>query len=458
MKNALLIVDDDSTVRRMLAKALKAEFGLQTHEAEHGKDALGILSKANDIKLIFLDLNMPVLDGHETLEHLMRDYKHIPVIVLTGSQDVGDAIAVMKKGAHDYLPKPIRHERLIVAARNALKISLMSQEITRLKRRQSDGVQFSDLIGFDTGLSDSVALGMRAASNDLPVLIMGDTGTGKEMFARAIHGESERADQPFIAVNCGAIPEKLVESTLFGHEKGAFSGAVSKAAGKFQEANRGTLFLDEIGELPLDAQVKLLRALQQKEIEPVGAGASVNVDVRVISATNRTLSDEVREGRFREDLFFRLNVLQIILPALNARTQDIEKLSAYFIELFCSSHAALPKALDPEALKRLQNYNWPGNVRELENVVNRTMALCDGDIIHAQDIMFSNPEGEARDLPDFCLKVLDAQGEFKCLKTIEQEVVAHALTFHKDNVTQAAKALGIAKSTLYAKMHTADTP
>ncbi|MDB2683206.1 sigma-54 dependent transcriptional regulator, partial [Alphaproteobacteria bacterium] len=405
------------------------------------------------IKLIIMDLDMPVMDGRETLSHIARDYPNVPVIVLTGSKNMNDAVDVMKNGAFDFLFKPLEQERLLVSARNGLKMSLMSQEINRLKRKTDGALTFSDLIGHAKGLATSITIGTKAATNTLPVLIAGETGTGKEMFAQAVHGESERATNPFVAVNCGALPEKLVESTLFGHEKGAFTGAVDKALGKFQEASGGSLFLDEIGELPLEAQVKLLRALQQKEVEPVGAAKAVKVDVRVISATNRDLAQEVKEGRFREDLYFRLNVLQIKLPALRERPEDIEDIANYFIDMFCASHQSTPKTLCDDALMKLKSYSWPGNVRELENMMNRSMALCDHDKIQSEDLFFESSASHQTpsDIQGIIRTILQ-DGRFKSFKELEQEIVAQALDHHDHNISKTARVLGIAKSTLYAKM------
>lgn len=453
MKKTVLIIDDDRTERRMISRILSTQLELAPIESENGQEALKILSDHPHIKLIILDLDMPVMDGREALSHLARDFPNIPVIVLTGSKKTDDAVDAMKSGALDFLSKPLEEERLTVSARNGLKMSLMSQEISRLKRRADDVLTFSDLIGYDTGLTDSVQMAQKAASSHIPILITGETGTGKEMFARAIHGESERAGQPFIAINCGAIPEKLVESTLFGHEKGAFTGAVNKALGKFQEANGGTLFLDEIGELPLDAQVRLLRVLQQKEVEPVGASKTVKVDVRVISATNRDLAQEVKEGRFREDLYFRLNILQIKLPALRERASDIESLSDYFIDLFCISHQESPKTISKPALERLQNYYWPGNVRELENMINRAMVLCDGSAIGEDDLIFEGQEApQSSTVLTGTIQTIHDNGHFKSFKELEQEIVTQALEHHNGNISKTARVLGIAKSTLYAKI------
>jgi len=398
------------------------------------------------------------MDGFSALLHLQKTHPNIPVIILTGDVDSNSAAKAMQAGAIDFLKKPIESARLHVSVRNALKMSLMRKEIKRLKSAEDGAAKFDDLIGHREGLKHSVDIGRKAAACSLPVIITGETGTGKEIFSRAIHGESDRAEHPFIAVNCGAIPENLVESTLFGHEKGSFTGAINKALGKFQEAEGGTIFLDEVGELPPEAQVKLLRVLQESEVEPVGAAKSVSVNVRVLSATNRDLKVEVQEGRFREDLYFRLNVLHIDLPPLRERPDDVLFLSQYFVSKFCKSHNTEEKKISPAAFERLEHHLWPGNVRELENTVNRAMALCDDNHLDAHHFSFFSSHdrafGAGRDIASnqHSLNVLQEDGSFKNFKTLEHEILSKAVAHHGGNMTQTAKVLGIAKSTLYKKL------
>ena len=455
MSNAVLIVDDDRTERRLIGLTLRNTVELVIREAENGKEALRALERDKEqaIKLIILDLDMPVMGGMETLEVIAQDYPHVPVIILTSSASPENTVQAMKLGATDFLAKPVENARLDVSVRNALKLSLMSKELSRLKRQVDDSMYFSDLIGAEGGLADNIKTGKKAAACELPVLITGETGTGKEMFARAVHGESNRKGQPFIAVNCGAIPENLVESILFGHEKGAFTGALQKAVGKFQEANGGTIFLDEIGDLPLDAQVKLLRALQQKEVEPVGASRPVPVDVRVVSATHRDLAKDVRQGRFREDLYFRLNVLHIDLPPLRARKDDIQPMTEYFMEQYCANNRVLPKDITEDGMKKLRHHVWPGNVRELENVINRAMALCDDKKLDADHFSFNDMVAEKVAIQDEdVINPMNPDGSFKTLQELEQEIVSIALAHHDNNITKTARILGIAKSTLYSKI------
>ncbi len=454
MKNMALIVDDDRTERRLVRTALKSEINLDSMETENGQEALDRLHEHRACKLIILDLDMPVLSGHETLQNIMQRYPHIPVIVLTGSKSMDDAVQALKNGAFDFLTKPVNLDRLRVSVRNALRLSTVSQELSSLKRQTKGNFTFSSLVGFNGGLSKSVRLAQKAAACNLPFLILGETGTGKELFARATHGESNRFDKPFIAVNCGAIPEKLVESTLFGHEKGAFTGAIEKSLGKFREADGGTLFLDEVGELPLEAQVKLLRVLQQKEIEPVGAGKSLPVDVRIISATNRDLANDVREGRFREDLYFRLNVLQVVLPPLRERREDIEQLVEHFKHNFSAANHGLHKNFSGDALRVLKDSDWAGNIRELEAIVNRSLAMSDTKIIEAGDLLFNplNTSTSTHSMPASLIDTLNDHGDFKSFKELEGEIIQKALAHYNHNISKTARSIGIAKSTLYTKM------
>lgn len=452
MSTDVLIIDDDRTEQRLVRVVLSENLQLGAVCTDNGREALKVLKRRGDIALVIVDLDMPVMSGHDVLEELRKHYRHIPAIVLTGSRDLQDAVRAMKNGACDFLAKPVNRNSLIIAVRNALKLSVAANAVGSGEVSGCSG--FSDLLGHDGGLEPCVGLGKKAAAAHFSILIQGETGTGKEMFARAIHGESQRASKPFIAVNCGAIPEKLIESTLFGHEKGAFTGAINKTIGKFREAHGGTLFLDEIGELPPEAQVKMLRALQQQEIEPVGAAKPVQVDVRIISATHCRLEEEIAHKRFREDLYFRLNVLQIFLPPLRMRIGDIVGLAQHFAGKAAKDHSCALKTLSDEAVSLLKGHYWPGNVRELENVIYRAVALSDGDVIKARDIVFADYSVEHSDHhADGMLHVsiFDKDGALRPLKDIESDAIQKALKHCNQNMTQTARALGIAKSTLYAK-------
>lgn len=460
MSRKVLIVEDDRSQRRMVSMLVHKKLGLGAVEADGGPTALSILrgGARSDICLAIIDFNMPEMNGIELLGFIKQQYPNLPVIMLTGSKDVDIAVKAMKLGASDFLNKPIDPERFQISVHNALKIGVLEKEVTRLKHKDENTFLFEDLIGYDSGLLNVVNVGRKAACADIPVLLTGETGVGKEVFARAIHGESARIGNPFVAINCGALPENLVESTLFGHEKGAFTGAVSKLPGRFREAEGGTIFLDEIGELPLNAQVKLLRVLQEKEIHPVGAGKTIPINVRIISATNRDLEIEVAEGRFREDLYFRLNVLPIHIPALRQRKQDTPTLINHFIERFSASEGRSLKELTPAAEDALSSWDWAGNVRELENTIHRAMILCESDILDVDDFTslpttgFSSANESADFSEENTLRMLGPNGILKTMNQIEQDTIQFALRHHDNNVTQASRALNMAKSTFYRKL------
>lgn len=467
MTQPILIVEDDRVQREMLKTFLSRKFGFESCTAKNGREALDVLEGdgGSSIKLVILDLMMPVMGGMETLEILQQKYPSLPVIILTGSDDVSDAVKALKLGATDFLLKPFEPERIAITVKNALKLSILSKEVTRLKNEKEGTLRFDSLIGHDSGLLSAVNIGRKAAASDIAVLITGETGTGKEVFARAVHGESARAGKPFIAVNCGAIPSQLVESTLFGHEKGSFTGATEKVLGKFREAQGGTIFLDEVGELPLEAQVKLLRVLQQKEVEPVGAGKPELIDVRVISATNRDLQALVDSGKFRDDLFYRLNVLSLNMPPLRERPQDILPLAHHFIQRYCIRDGGIPIPISVAMEEHMVSMDWPGNIRELENMINRAMVITDDTVLCVKDLL-PNPE---RILPHSALygipetramhnarghriSVILDSGDIKTIDEIESEAIEIVLQYHKNNVTQAAKSLGMARSTFYKKI------
>ena len=324
MAKTVLVIDDDPTQRRLVQAAVeKAGFACRT--APDGETGFTTATEAG-ADVILLDLTMPGLSGIETLERLAERIPDVPVVMLTATSGIDTIVTAMRAGAVDFIVKPANPERVLVSIRNALKMSSLTGEVKRLTRKADGGMSFEDMIAAAPAMRQVVRLGQRAASSDIPVLILGESGVGKEVIARCIQGASDRAGKPFVTVNCGAIPENLVESILFGHEKGAFTGAVSKSLGKFVEADGGTLFLDEIGELPLDMQVKLLRALQEGEVDAVGSRRPTKVDVRIVSATNRDLAEQVKAGNFREDLYYRLNVFPVDVPSLSQRREDIPAL------------------------------------------------------------------------------------------------------------------------------------
>lgn len=457
MRETILIAEDEPVQRRTLETVLIKKLGYDVIAVENGKQAIERIeaSSVGAIAAAIFDISMPVMDGLEALKWARKFRPDIPVIMLTAHDYTAIAVTAIKEGAYDFAVKPLDPDHIEVMLKNAIRTSQLAQEVARLKRDKEGALLFADLVGHKGGLAAAVAYGSRAAASDVPVLISGETGVGKELFARAIHGESRRVGAPFVAINCGAIPANLVESILFGHEKGAFTGAVARTLGKFREADGGTIFLDEVGELPLEAQVKLLRVLQQKEVEPVGATKSVKVNVRVISATNRDLKTEVKAGRFREDLYFRLNVLPINVPALKERTEDIIPLADYFIHRFANMEMLEQKQFDADAKEYLVTHHWKGNVRELENLIHRALVLCEGKTITRAELAFIHDSGEISVIPSatntpFSLK--HSNGNFKTMTQIEAEAMQAALDYYEQNVTKAADALGIAKSTFYRKL------
>ncbi len=457
----ILIAEDDPVQGRIISTLLTKKLGYDAVVTSNGMEAARRVKDSNigEISAVLLDVQMPIMDGFECLKTIRQYRPDLPILMITGSDDISLAVRAIKEGANDFIVKPIEPAQLDVALKNAIKIANLSKELAKLKRDKVGSLIFSDLVGYNSGLSAAVAYGQKAAASDVPVLILGETGVGKELFARAIHGESKRADAPFIAINCGAIPENLVESILFGHEKGAFTGAINRTIGKFREADGGTIFLDEIGELPLEAQVKLLRVLQQKEVEPVGAEKPVKVNVRIISATNRYLSDEVTNGKFREDLYFRLNVLPIIVPALRDRKEDIIPLAEHFIARLSAMDNLSAKTLSKDAKEYLVNSAWTGNVRELENLLHRALILSDSEYIDSAtlaniQLSSSNTEKieERRATPPLHINLRLPDGSFKNIVDIEVEAMSAVLAHFEGNITKAADVLNIAKSTFYRKM------
>ena len=384
MSKRVLVVDDDPAQRRILEEMIK-RLGYDARTAQGGEHALQILEGAEgpSISLVLLDLVMPGTDGMTVLERLGSKPGTPPIIVQTANGSIDAAIGAMRAGAADFVIKPASQERLDVSIKSALKIEALQGEITRIKKKVEGTLTFADLVMRGDAMHRVIALGRRAAASNIPVLIEGESGVGKELIARAVQGESERVGRPFITVNCGAIPENLVESILFGHEKGSFTGAVDKRIGKFQEADGGTLFLDEVGELPLDAQVKLLRALQEGEIDPVGSKKSVKVNFRLISATNRDMIQLVKEGKFREDLYYRLNVFPIMVPPLRERIGDVPELARYFLARFAAEEGkrvtSITHRRDGHARQlRLAGQRPPARERRVPRGRPRRQARADG--------------------------------------------------------------------------------
>src|SRR3954447_24615274 len=380
MAVTILIADDDAVQRRLVDNMVQ-RCGYETLVVDSGDAALAIIT-APDVGPavgILLDLVMPGLDGMGVLAKIREAGLNIPVIVQTAHGGIDNVVSAMRAGAHDFVVKPVGVERLQVSLRNALNASALKGELQRIRHAREGRLSFADIITRSEAMAGVLRTAQKAAGSTIPVLIEGESGVGKELFARAIHGTGERAAKPFVAVNCGAIPDNLVESILFGHEKGAFTGATERHMGKFVEASGGTLFLDEVGELPRAAQVKLLRALQEGTVEAVGGRKPVKVDVRIISATNRNLIDDVKSGRFREDLFYRLHVFPIAVPPLRSRREDIPYLLRHFLARFCAEENRSIAAISGEAMAHLAQLDWPGNIRQLENAVYRAVVMSESD-------------------------------------------------------------------------------
>ena len=441
---AILIVDDEKNYPPILSAILKEE-GFETLTAFSGKEALEIL-KDSDVDLVLTDMKMPFMDGIELLERIKDKDPDLPVIMMTAHGTVEKAVEAMQKGAYNYIMKPFDNERLIIYVNKATAMYRVIKENRQLRSVVESKYSFGNIIGKSKNMRDLYEMIQKVAPATATVLIEGESGTGKELVAKSIHFNGSRRDKPFIAVSCSALAESLLESELFGHEKGAFTGAVSMKKGRFELADGGTLFLDEIGELSQDLQVKLLRVLQGKVFERVGGVRQISVDVRFITATNKRLKNEVAERRFREDLYFRLNVVHIVLPLLRHRQEDIRLLVDHFIKKYISERLInIPiTGLDPEVERLFYNYSWPGNVRELENVIERAMVLCPGEKIKVSDL----PN-------DFKFNVYDAQQLngipenaklYETLYTIEKKMIERALRLTNNVHSEAAELLGVGKS------------
>lgn len=452
----LLIVDDDKIQRLICTRALSQNQNYTLEEAGDGAEALKRLMDPGKplVDLVLLDHFMPNMDGLTALKHIRESYPSLPVIIVTANNELDEAVEFMRCGATDFITKPFNTQRLRLSVEQHITMRSLASEVARLTRREKGCGQFSDLIGAESGLASCITMGRKAAASDISLLITGESGTGKELFARAIHGESQRSGRPFVAINCGAIPENLVESTLFGHEKGSFTGAIAREIGKFREAEGGTLLLDEVGELKPDMQTKLLRVLQQKEVQPVGAGKAVPINVRIISATHRNLKDDVSAGRFREDLYYRLNVLPIHMPALADRRADIPALAEHLLGRICISENRPLIFIDKTGMDWLRQQSWKGNVREMENLLYRAVVLSEKDTLGMEDFtqLAKEQPSAARTSTDHYVMLQDAEGNARTLEAIENDVIAAALRRTESNVAEAAKLLGMGQSTLYKKI------
>jgi DNA-binding NtrC family response regulator len=490
----VLIVDDDPVQRRLLQNMVERA-GYQVAAAESGEAAIDLMTAPNGphFECVVLDLVMPDLDGLGVLGRMREAGIAIPVIVQTAHGGIDVVVSAMRAGATDFAVKPVGAERLLVSLRNAMATRALEGEFARLKRSRGGALSFKDIITRSAKMRAALQAAQKSAGSAIPVLVEGESGVGKELIARAIHGSGARKGKPFVAVNCGALPENLIESILFGHEKGAFTGATERHEGKFQEASGGTLFLDEVGELPPPAQVKLLRALQEGEVEPVGGKRPVQVNVRVISATNRDLLADVKSGRFREDLFYRLHVFPILVPPLRERAEDIPDLTRHFMVRFAAEEGKRVRSMSADALHLLSAYSWPGNVRQLENAIFRAVVLAEGEeigfdefphianpgegasmpasppvapaadpgtspplapgIVIGDDAAISSGAGEEGvSLPEHLVNLVDEAGHARPLEEVEADAIRFALSHYRNQMSEVARRLRIGRSTLYRKL------
>ncbi len=448
----VLVADDEADIRASLKMILEYE-GLQMAEAATGQEALEQVEKL-DPDAVLLDIKMPRMDGLEVLGRLQEDRPELPVVMISGHGTIATAVEATRKGAFDFMEKPLERDRVLLVLRNALETSRLKAENRNLRISFEASHRMVGQSGSLLSLQESIA---KAAPTKASVLITGESGTGKELVARAIHRNSNRSSDPFIKVNCAAIPEELIESELFGHVKGSFTGATRDQTGKFVQAEKGTIFLDEIGDMSLKTQAKVLRVLQDGEVEPVGAAKSFTIDVRVVAATNKELPTEIAEGRFREDLYFRLNVVPIHLPPLRERREDIPELVDHFIESFCRENNYRVKSFRPDAMELLKAMPWRGNIRELRNAVERLVIMTAGDAISAADI----PGGVGAALGDAPIPlapegtiVLPHEGvKLQSFKdAAERAYLVARLNAQEWNIAATAKAIDTPRSNLYKKL------
>ena len=478
----VLVVDDDPVQLRLTAEVANRA-GFKPLLAMGGEQALAMLREDRNIGAMILDLVMPDLDGMGVMDAMRREGLTTPVIIQTANASLETVISAMRNGAADYFVKPVAPERLVISLRNAMKLDALEAAIRSEHARKTGTFASSDMIARAPAMARVLNLCGKAAKSNIPVLLEGETGVGKELIARIIQGSGDRAGKPFITVNCGAIPPNLVESVLFGHKKGAFTGAVADHAGKFAEAHNGTLFLDEVGELPLDIQVKLLRVIQEGEIEPIGSTRPERINVRLISATNRRLLNLAKSGEFREDLYYRLNVFPIYTPPLRERMEDVPALVSMFIARFAAEAGKRVLGISPAALTLLMAYDWPGNVRQLENCVYRAVVLTDGPFLETVDFPQIVAQANGREIAAKAIenapvaaapthidtaasrprlaaeqpvrqdRFLDPSGEIAALAEIERAAIVFAIEHHGGRMSRVARALKIGRSTLYRKLH-----
>lgn len=451
MPRRILIVDDDRDFRRGLGLLLERK-NLSCESVESGHAALEAL-KHRHFDIVFTDLNMPGMDGLDLLRTIKRNWPQTAVLVITGFGTIETAVDAMSEGAHYYVTKPFNNHEITVTVDRVLREQQIEDELELLRAEVTKKRGFGNLLGRDRQMVEVFELISKVGSTNVPVLVCGETGTGKELVAQAIHYEGARSKRPFVGLNASALPDSLLEAELFGSRKGAFTGADRDRKGLLVKASEGTLFLDEIGNMSNQFQNKLLRMLQEKEVTPLGSSDSIKVDVRVIAATNIDLGEEVRAGRFREDLFYRLNVIQIRLPPLREREGDVPLLAEHFIEKYCVDQGCSRKRLTPAALRVLTTYSWPGNVRELENVISRALIIADGDELTHRDIILEHERFSSDGSSAAHYGLPYDQAKERAIEAFQRDYVARVLSECSGNISRAAEKSGITRAALRRIIH-----
>ncbi len=438
MTQRILVVEDEEKLRRVIELQLLSA-GFEVDKAGSAEEALPLIDRAN---LILTDLRLPGMSGMEMLALIQKQNTRAPVILMTAYGTIEDAVKAMKSGAADFLAKPFSLDHLMAVVNKAVEIRSLRDENRQLREELGRRYEFDNIVGRSPAMQEIFGTILRVAPTRATVLLAGESGVGKDLIARAIHFHSPRAERPLVKINCTALPENLMESELFGYEKGAFTGAMTSKPGKFEQADTGTVFLDEIGDVPLAVQVKLLRVLQEREFERLGSNKTRHIDVRVIAATNQDLRAALEQGTFREDLFYRLNVVPIEIPPLRERKLDIKSLAEHFVQKLAADSGSQVQSITPEALDKLLSYDWPGNVRELENVIERSLVMCSGTALDAKDIRLDlNPRPRHAN-NDFGIP------DGLSLDQYEQELIKQALKKADGNKSQAARLLGLTRNAL----------
>ncbi len=452
MKKTILIIDDEPAIRRSMSGIFSDE-GYTVICAEDGAHALSLLEKETP-DLIFLDIWLPDSDGLKLLPGFKKEHPQVPIIMISGHGTIETAVQATKMGAFDFIEKPLSLDKLIITASNALTLSRLQEENLRLKKQYSENRLVGDCKAIGQ-LKEQIRI---IAPTDGWVLVVGENGTGKELVAREIHRLSSRHNRPFIDVNCAAIPDNLIESELFGYEKGAFTGAERRQKGKFEQSHEGTIFLDEIGDMSLNTQSKILRVLQEKTLTRLGGGKTIPIDVRIIAATNKNLDKEIASGNFRQDLFYRLNVLPIQVPPLRDRREDIPLLAETFLSNYYNQHGGTFKHLAPEVITQLNKYHWPGNVRELKNLMERLSIMCAAELIRVRDLppylrTGNQPTGGTHDNPQ-CDDLLESDSLAEAGKKFEKLYITQKLQQNDWNISKTATLIGMTRRNLHRKINT----